>query len=550
MKKKNASTRQLSVYETVGSPQLTQWSEPKALNILGCALNSSVEFHKSASFYHKRALEILKKQHSSSIHADIAKTLYYLGGTVSEFDSYAVREEAIEFYKQALTMQEQLYSDVNLDIAKTLYRLGTLSLDAYEDTHPDMCLSNPLTNHYDNPHNVINIVSSRLRAQRDKKSHKAINYLERALEISEQLDFDDAYSVMTSILNRLIDFFRGQDSAESKRKFVSYCECSLSIQEQLHPDGIHSDIASALNRLAVGLDLAGNVENVQEIIRCYERSVWIQEQLHPNGVHPEIALSINRLASYLEKLGVHENKKKIVNCYERSLSIQEKLLPHDGEVTIKTLNGLANYLLKCDELGDKHQAIGYLKHALVLALQLYASNSYSDTIEQDFSFNCIASALNNLGKAWSSLGCSESICSAIEYYEHALEIEENIDTYQIDYIKKYYDLGCHWYSLNSNESISEAIYYWTHAVERCISEGDVERANKLLLTVKAQGADIQCSNCEELSYVDIQKNNELQSFIDDQSWSDEFIEWPEGSDDRETKIKELFERIKTLALRK
>lgn len=90
----------------------------------------------------------------------------------------------------------------------------------------------------------------------------------------------------------------------------------------------------------------------------------------------------------------------------------------------------------------------------------------------------------------------------------------------------------------------------THAVERCISEGDVERANKLLLTVKAQGADIQCSNCEELSYVDIQKNNELQSFIDDQSWSDEFIEWPEGSDDRETKIKELFERIKTLALRK
>lgn len=186
------------------SEQLTQWDEPKSLNNLGCALNRSIELHEIASFYHQSALEILKQQHSSGVHEDIAKTLYHLGGTVSGLDSYATREEAIEFSRQALDMQRQLYPDeAHLDIAKTLYRLGDLSLGAYLDTHPDCYRGEPLKTNCDDPYNIRNIVAKVFQAQRMEELHEVINYLERALMIVELLYPNSAHTITASIRNKL-----------------------------------------------------------------------------------------------------------------------------------------------------------------------------------------------------------------------------------------------------------------------------------------------------------------------------------------------------------
>lgn len=188
------------------SEQLTQWSEPKALNNMGCALFRSVEFHEVASCYHQSALEILKQQHSSGVHEYIAKTLYYLGGATSGLDPYVARDKSIEFFKQALDMQRQLYPDeMHLDVAKTLFRLGSLSLDVYQDSYPDFYQGEPLKANYEEPYSIRNIIAEVFRTQRMRELYEVINYLERSLMIVRLLYPKNAHPITASVANKLAE---------------------------------------------------------------------------------------------------------------------------------------------------------------------------------------------------------------------------------------------------------------------------------------------------------------------------------------------------------
>ena len=286
--------------------------------------------------------------------------LFSLGEAAYTFGNYS---KVFEFHKKSLDIRKGLYQDLyHPDIICSLNALGWI-LD---------CLD---------------------------KHDESIACYERSLEISRQLYGEEAHPNVANALNGLGNV-NWSLSLEKYDKAIEFHEQSLAMKKQIYGDQPNSSLANSLNNL-------GNVwirlERYDKALEFHQKALNIRKELYGDTTNPYIAMSFYNIGVIWDKLSEYN---KALEFMKKSLKMRKDLYKdHPHEYTASSLNYLGVIYINLEK---PEKALKYLEKSLEMKQQVYGASHRE-----------IANTLQNIGKAWESLG---NIKKAKEYSKQAYDM--------------------------------------------------------------------------------------------------------------------------------
>jgi tetratricopeptide (TPR) repeat protein len=263
-----------------------------------------------ALLYHHKAIEIEQKISPGSV--ELAHSMVDLGATYNEMKGTENNKKAIEWYQHGLALYEIDALSNKRSIASTLHKLGNALRDLDENNR-----------------------------------RHAIEHLDRALELFNQLPEDD-YTLREKakiFYNQGVNY-HCLGSESNIKKAVEYLEKAHALFAHIN------DTA----RTAITLSYLGHVQTelgdgtIAQAIAHLQQALTAQETLFGNE-HVEIAVTLHRLAMAHFALGEVNNLKNTLKYLTHALNIQKKLLSENHPKTAQTLADLEKCYLKARELG-------------------------------------------------------------------------------------------------------------------------------------------------------------------------------------------------------
>ena len=416
------------------TPQQSELIEQRGGSVLGTEDQVRVEDADRAIEHYKQAL-VMQQQMLGDQHPVTATSYYNLGLAYHSKGEY---EKAIEYHEQALAIKLTTLGDQHPSTATTYSNLGNAYLYKgeydkaieYLEQALKIWLSTLGKQHRDTALSYNRLGEAYLyKGEYDK----AIGYFEQALKIWLST-LGDQHPDTAKSYNNLGNAYSNKGEYNQA---TAYHEKALQIQLATLGDQ-HPDTANTYNSLGSACRHKGK----------YDKAIGYHEQalaIHLASLgeqHPNTANSYNSLGSACRHKGKYD---KAIEYHEQALSIRLAILGDQHPHTATSYNNLGNAYNSKKEY-DK--AIEYFKQALAIELATLGEQHPS-----------IASSYNNLGLAYKSKGAYDK---AIEYHEQALAIwlstpgDQHPDT-----ATSYNNLGS---AYNSKGEHEKAIGYFEQAL--------------------------------------------------------------------------------------
>ncbi len=281
-------------------------------------------------------------QHISGEKKDIyIKAAMIFNNMADVFCTQGGYEKAMEYYKEALAIREQV--------------LG------FE--HPDTATT----------YNNIAVV-----LKNQGKYKEAVHYLKKAITIlkkvleTDHLDIARSYNYMGVVLRLLGEY----------KDALQYYEKALTIREsKLGYD--HPDTAEIYNNMAVVYQYQ---ENMEKALEYYGKAMIIREQ-RLGYDHPDTAVSYNNMALVYDLKGDH---KSAFHYFSKALTIRERVFGTEHPLIAATYNHMALAYL---HQGNYKNALEYNRKALSIREHVFGLNH-----------PIVGTTYNNMGDVYKNQG--------------------------------------------------------------------------------------------------------------------------------------------------
>jgi tetratricopeptide (TPR) repeat protein len=240
-----------------------------------------------------------------------ARFIYELGWI---YDDLGEHKKAIEYYEEALAIDEEVFGRKHPKVARDLNNLGLA-----------------------------------WRALGENK--KAIKYFDEALAIDEKI-YGRRHPDVATRLNNLGGAW---DALGEYKKAIKYYEEALAIVKEVYGQK-HPHVAASLNNLGEAWRALGEYKKA---IKYYEEALAIWKEVYGQK-HPHVATSLNNLGLAWRALGEY---KKAIKYYEEALAIDEEIY---GRRHPKVATDLNNLGLAWRALGEYKKAIEYYEEAYMI----------------------------------------------------------------------------------------------------------------------------------------------------------------------------------------
>lgn len=285
-------------------PDLTQYSDPIALNWLGTKLTDWGDFSNAEAVLRKALA--LSQVMPSQKNSETAKTLSSLAALLSATGRY---DEAETFFRKALELQKS----------------------ALEETHPDIARS------------LINLAEL---VQFNHRWDEARQLCTEALTI-QRANWPDGHPDIAESLSNLarcfahgawgsVDFDLTIEDTGPQKKAEQLLQEALAIQKATLPKG-HPNIARTLNFLGLTVCDLGRAVEAESLLR----EALVLQRVHLPATHIDVALTLFNLAGLLHRAFRYPEGESL--CRE-ALEIQRASLPADHPDIANTLFRLGNLL--------------------------------------------------------------------------------------------------------------------------------------------------------------------------------------------------------------
>lgn len=271
---------------------------------------------------------------------------------------------------------------------------------------------------------------------------KALAHLQRSHEIAEKLLIAEPDSTLaardvSASLERLGDFISRRNLPGDADKALDYLQRSLEISERLfladpNSDEAARDVSTSINNLGYFLSRRGQSGDDEMALAHFRRSLAIRQKLltaNPDSAQAarDVSISLERLGDLLTRRGQPGDAKEALGYFQRSNEVAEKLLnanPQSAEAARDvsvSLNKLGDFLLFRGQPGDAEKALLHLQRSLEVSEKLLADNPDSAQAVRDVSIS-----LEKLGDLHLKRGQSADLEVAIAHFERSHEYAEKL----------------------------------------------------------------------------------------------------------------------------
>jgi tetratricopeptide (TPR) repeat protein len=214
---------------------------------------------------------------------------------------------------------------------------------------------------------------------------KAINYLNQALSISEEISNQVGVG---EIYNNIGNVYHSLGQLE---KALNYYNRALSVLKRMGKEKL---VAATFNNIG---SVYQNLGQLRMALHYYNLALPIMEKMDDQA---SVATALGNIGSIYHSLGQQE---KSLDYFNRALAIQKEVGDRTGMATTLNNIGLVYY-----SLGQREKALAYYQRALPI-------------LEETVNRYDLALTLNNIGMVYHSLGQG---MMALDYFKRALPISE------------------------------------------------------------------------------------------------------------------------------
>jgi tetratricopeptide (TPR) repeat protein len=356
------------------------------------------------------------------------------------FKEKGKHDEALDRYKEALTIELSCFGDSHPCIAESYSRIGSIweikgnydkalgyfeqtlsiNLEYYGKSHPNVAVSyNQIGSIWETKGNYEKALeyfqkNLEINLQYYGESHpnvaesnnrigdiwetkgdydKALGYFEKDLEINLQYYGESHPNVAVSYY-RIGGIWKTKGDYD---KALEYFEKDLKISIQYYGES-HPNLAASYNQIGGIWNTKGDFEKA---IGYFDKALEINLQYYGES-HPKVAVSYNRIGDIWETKGDYD---KALGYFEKNLEIN---LQYYGEshpkvaVSYYRIGGI--WQIK----GEYDKALGYFEKDLEISLEYYGESHPN-----------VAASYNQIGGVWETKGDYDK---ALGYFEKDLEI--------------------------------------------------------------------------------------------------------------------------------
>ena len=346
------------------------------------------------------ALELLKYISSTQAGNLLKAKVFSEHGDVMSL--HCKYELSLSYYKQAATINAEIYNENHQDVASCQSRLGNVYHDLgqhsqakehhekalnirraiYGEQHSDVAAS----------YNNLGIVYRALGQHNQAKDHH-----EKALNIKRAI-YGEQHSKVAASYNNIGNVYK---DLGHYGQATEHHEKALNINSAIYGEQ-HSDVAGSYNNLGLVYQDLGHHNQAKE---HHEKALNITRTIYGEQ-HGDVAGSNNNLGLVYQDLGQHNQAKE---HHEKALNIRRAIYGEQHSDVAASYNNLGNVY---KDLGQYSQAKEHHEKALNITKTIYGEQHGN-----------VAASYNNLGVAYQDLGQHNQ---AKEHHEKALNIRRAI----------------------------------------------------------------------------------------------------------------------------
>ncbi|CAF4203720.1 unnamed protein product [Adineta steineri] len=241
----------------------------------------------------------MRRKQLPSNHPRIAGSLHNIGLVYKAKRDF---NTALDYYQQALTIDENLYPGNNLQKAMTVESIGIVYIDKEDfDT--------------------------------------ALTYLSRALEMFKHV-LPEQHSNIAICFGMIGYAHHKKGNLDIA---MDYCQQELNMEEQCLPFD-HSNLSIHLGSITGIYKKVNEIDKALEL--CQQKLLIQKTRLGEN--HPRIARTLMIMADLIKD----DNPNEALQYYEQALSVLENFIPLDRQVTSECLSSMACLYSSCGMIGD------------------------------------------------------------------------------------------------------------------------------------------------------------------------------------------------------
>lgn len=330
---------------------------------------------KEAAIYISHAKHLIQEAKDRGLsHVDKGHLLPKIGAYTCHVDfNY---NEGINYWKEVLDYQRDLYKGDSPNIAATCYAIGRAhhalggkenlqkaleyheeALNIYQKVFPgnDPLVARSL--------NGVGMVYQKLGGK--ENFEEALQYYKNALMMYQEVSPGNASDVSMSLSNVGM-IYQKLGGEENLKEALHYQKDALEMAQKLSDNDF--DVARLLNNLgSVCLEIKGERENG---IRYLENALEMYQNMFPTN-HPSVALLLNNIGVAYSEMHGKKNLQGAILYLEDSLKMYLVLFPGNYP---DVANVLFNIAITYDSQGDWSKSLEYAKQAYSIYANIFTED--------------------------------------------------------------------------------------------------------------------------------------------------------------------------------
>ncbi|NMA18739.1 MAG: tetratricopeptide repeat protein [Clostridiaceae bacterium] len=358
----------------------TETEEIAGLYAEGVGWLQHIALYEEALEWSKKALTIQEKILIHD-HQDMAMTYSNIASVYSMQGEY---NKALEWSEKALAIREKVLgldhpdTAMSYNIISTIYARQGKNNKALEWSKKALAIREKVLGH-DHPNTAMSYNNIAGIYHNQGEYDKALKWQKKALSIQEKI-LDPYHPDKATTYNNIAGIYRNKGEYD---KALEEFKRALAIEEKvLDPD--HPDKATTYNNIA---GIYADQREYDKALEWSKKALAIQKKvLSPD--HPDMARSYNNIAFVYSGQGKYE---KALELYNKALVINEKVLGHDHPYTAATYNNIAGMYY---DRGEYDKALEGFKRASAIREKVLGRD-HPDTVA---TYNNIATLYFRLGE--------------------------------------------------------------------------------------------------------------------------------------------------------